>query len=73
MKKPYTVAEKFATAIVSPFVDAWVAMLLLGSAHSMDARVPALGYLTTLALVYSLICVVGTAAASANHTFGDRL
>lgn len=64
--------QRITSSLVSPFVDAWIATLLLGGAHSMDARVPALGYLTTLALVYIFICASGTGAFAAILTDQSR-
>lgn len=38
-------------ALLTSFVRAWLAMLFLGVIHhDLDARVPALGYFTTLLL-----------------------
>ncbi len=40
------------------FLSAWIAMLLLGAAHSSDARIPNLSYWVTFALAYAVRIVM---------------
>lgn len=41
-------------AIIRLFGGSWLAMLAIGNAHSYDARIPALGYLVTLAIMFAI-------------------
>lgn len=64
-RTPETKGKIVVNGFVSPFLDAWFVMLLLGAAHSADARVPAFGYWVTFALTYAVHMVARTAALSA--------
>lgn len=46
------------------FLYSYIAMLLLGAAHSTDGRVPALGYLTILCIAVALHFLIGFGAKS---------
>ncbi len=50
-----TAVVAFVLDLVSVFLRAWLVMIALGGAHhDIDARIPALGYWTTFALVFIL-------------------
>lgn len=45
---------KIVTRVLSALLDAWFVMLLVGIAHGSDARIPALSYGATFALVLAV-------------------